>query len=199
MNRFIVADASRCIGCHTCEAACAEAHRQVGLQSLPRLQLMQSYHDSAPQTCRHCEDAPCASVCPVNAIRHTGDAIQLNESLCVSCKLCAIACPFGAIGVAGSRPVGIPPQVITPLAPEPPAAAPAVSPLLDWVPGIRAVAVKCDLCHFSPEGPACVKVCPTRALQLLTPQVVSGASERKRRQAASVTNTPLSQGGADGY
>ena len=42
---------------------------------------------------------------------------------------------------------------------QPPAPA-RVSTLLDWVPGIRAIAVKCDLCSFDEQGPACVRMCP---------------------------------------
>lgn len=40
MNRFVIADSTLCIGCHTCEAACSETHRQHGLQSMPRLRVM---------------------------------------------------------------------------------------------------------------------------------------------------------------
>ncbi len=97
MNRFVIADSTLCIGCHTCEAACSETHRQHGLQSMPRLKVMLNEKESAPQLCHHCEDAPCAVVCPVNAINRVDGAVQLNESLRVSCKLCGIACPFGAI------------------------------------------------------------------------------------------------------
>ncbi len=46
-------------GCHTCEAACSETHRQHGLQSMPRLRVMLNEKESAPQLCHHCEDAPC--------------------------------------------------------------------------------------------------------------------------------------------
>ncbi|UNA33171.1 4Fe-4S binding protein [Klebsiella variicola subsp. variicola] len=42
---------------------------------------------------------------------------KLNESLCVSCKLCGIACPFGAIEFSGSRPLDIPANANTRLAP----------------------------------------------------------------------------------
>jgi formate hydrogenlyase subunit 2 len=35
------------------------------------------------------------------------------------------------------------------------------------VPGVRAIAVKCDLCHFDEQGPACVRTCPTNALLLV--------------------------------
>lgn len=42
MNRFVIADSTVCIGCHTCEAACSETHRQHGLQSMPRLRVMRN-------------------------------------------------------------------------------------------------------------------------------------------------------------
>ena len=83
--------------------------------------------------CHHCEDAPCAAVCPVNAITRVDGAVQLNESLCVSCKLCGIACPFGAIEFSGSRPLDIPANANTPMAPAAPPAPARVSSLLDWV------------------------------------------------------------------
>ncbi|ADU71941.1 4Fe-4S dicluster domain-containing protein [Pantoea sp. At-9b] len=180
MNRFVIADSKLCIGCHTCEAACAETHRQQGLQSMPRLTVTRSRDESAPQLCRHCEDAPCASVCPVNAITRVDGAVQLNANLCVSCKLCGIACPFGAIEFSGSRPLHIPADVNTPKAPAAPPDPLHVSTLLDWIPGVRAVAVKCDLCSFDPNGPACVRTCPTKALQLIDNTDIAKASKRKR-------------------
>lgn len=33
----------------------------------------------------------------------------------------------------------------------------------------RAQAHKCDLCHQRESGPACIEVCPTNALKLVTP------------------------------
>lgn len=29
MNRFIIADATKCIGCRTCEVACAVSHQEI--------------------------------------------------------------------------------------------------------------------------------------------------------------------------
>lgn len=176
MNRFVIADSTVCIGCRTCEAACSETHRQHGLQAMPRLQVMRNEKESAPQMCHHCEDAPCATVCPVNAIQRVDGAVQLNESLCVSCKLCGIACPFGAIEFSGSRPLDIPANANTRLAPPAPPAPARVSSLLDWVPGVRAIAVKCDLCHFDDQGPACVRTCPTNALMLVDSREVGGVN-----------------------
>ncbi|MDI5823442.1 hypothetical protein MJI95_37170, partial [Salmonella enterica subsp. enterica serovar Kentucky] len=46
--------------------------------------------------------------------------------------------------VEGAR--DIPANANTPKAPPAPPAPARVSTLLDWVPGVRAIAVKCDLC-----------------------------------------------------
>ncbi|SFN52379.1 formate hydrogenlyase subunit 2 [Izhakiella capsodis] len=192
MNLFVIADSARCIGCHTCEAACSEQHRQQGLQTQPRLSVTLNHQYSAPQLCHQCEDAPCAQVCPVNAINRSNGAIQLNESLCVSCKLCGIACPFGAITYSGSQPQGITPGCHTPLAAAAPPPPASISPFLDWSPGVRAVAVKCDLCHFDEQGPACVRTCPTGALKLIDNQDVERASQRKRQLAVTAFPDDLS-------
>lgn len=191
MNRFVIADPRLCIGCNTCVAACSAEHQAQGLQSEPRLRVMRNAWDSAPGMCHQCEDAPCAQVCPVNAITHQDDAIVLNESLCVSCKLCGIACPFGAVTFSGSRPLAIPQHCNTPLALPAPLPPAAVSPFLDCIPGIRAVAVKCDLCLFNDDGPACVKTCPTNALMLVTTESSQRASEHKRQNAMEALHADL--------
>lgn len=60
--------------------------------------------ESAPQLCHHCEDAPCAGVCPVNTITAlTALNCNWNENRQQAQKLCGIACPFGAIEFSGSR------------------------------------------------------------------------------------------------
>jgi hydrogenase-4 component A len=78
MNRFVIAEPQQCIGCNTCMAACTEVHKAEGLQSHPRLLVTRIGQQTAPILCRHCEDAPCARVCPVNAITHGEHAIELN-------------------------------------------------------------------------------------------------------------------------
>ncbi|MCS3433487.1 formate hydrogenlyase subunit 2 [Klebsiella sp. BIGb0407] len=191
MNQYVIADPKLCIGCNTCMASCSQEHQRQGLQSAPRLQVMRNRLDSAPVMCHQCEDAPCAQVCPVNAITRENDAIYLNESLCVSCKLCALACPFGAITFSGSTPLDIPLDCNTSKARPAPRPPRAVSPFLDCVPGVRAVAVKCDLCNFSSEGPACIKTCPTQAITLVTPALSENASQQKRLNAMNVFSTRL--------
>ena len=47
--------------------------------------------------CQQCHDPLCADVCVMGAIRkdeETG-ALLVNEALCVGCRTCVIACPFG--------------------------------------------------------------------------------------------------------
>ena len=48
--------------------------------------------------CRRCVHASCILACPFDALVRTEDGIVKRHNLrCVSCKSCAIACPFGTI------------------------------------------------------------------------------------------------------
>ena len=69
MNRFIMADASKCIGCRTCEVACVVSPRSriaplTPDTFLPRIHVIKGVNISTAAICRQCEDAPCANVCP---------------------------------------------------------------------------------------------------------------------------------------
>ena len=183
MNRFIDINPERCIGCGTCQSACADAHRMQGLQDTPRLALVKTGGISAALACHHCEGAPCAEACPVNAIEHDGDRIHVKEQECIGCRLCAIACPFGAIHPDGTSIAGVAGMCDpTPSYPK------SLSSLLTWAPGQYTCAVKCDLCAFDPDGPHCVAACPTKALT-----VMGGAADRELDEAKrlrSIENGP---------
>jgi len=183
VNRFIGINPEKCIGCGTCLSACSDAHRERGLQAEPRLALTRTGEVSAAITCHHCEGAPCATVCPVNAITHEDGYIRVNEQTCIGCRLCAIACPFGAIHPSGTSIAGVAGTCDpTPLYPR------ALSPLLTQAPGQYTCAVKCDMCAFDPAGPRCVAACPTAALTLEDPAAESELDEAKRqRELASGT------------
>ena len=52
-----------------------------------------------PYTCTQCDEAWCLHACPVEAIvvdAATGAKVVLDD-VCVGCKVCTIACPFGTI------------------------------------------------------------------------------------------------------
>ena len=177
MNRFVLADSRRCIGCYACVAGCVETHRAAGLQAYPRLYIIHSPEGTMPVQCRHCECPACEAVCPVQAITLRGGSVVLNEGLCIGCKLCAIACPFGAI-IPGGTPVpkfefnvGQYTYVNTPYESGPmylrEFALEERLSILNLSTGQKTVAVKCDLCWFSDTGPACVIACPHGALRLV--------------------------------
>jgi Fe-S-cluster-containing hydrogenase component 2 len=49
-------------------------------------------------TCRKCEDAPCITVCPSEALeKDENGVINRHTNLCISCKSCVTICPFGTM------------------------------------------------------------------------------------------------------
>jgi Fe-S-cluster-containing hydrogenase component 2 len=91
--------------------------------------------------------------------------------------MCGLACPFGVI-ISGGTPIpayGFNTSqysyINTPYQSEPMHLREMdqenVISLLVWHIGQKKVAIKCDLCFFDREGPACVRACPHRALSLI--------------------------------
>jgi hydrogenase-4 component A len=182
-------------------AACSTVHKQQGLQSHPRLTVVKRDDATAPVMCRHCEDAPCATVCPVQAITKQQDRVMLNETLCVGCTLCAVACPFGAIAFDGSRPIAMANSYDTYIPSTIRSSNPSTSipsmfgqDILAWEPGVKSIAVKCDLCGFREQGPACAEVCPTQAIIMIDEASIAKTRDIKRESAAD--SSASAKGGA---
>ncbi len=55
--------------------------------------------------------------------------------------------------------------------------------LLRWEPGVQTVAVKCDLCDFLPEGPACVRAAQRFVAQEMPGHAATAGKMRWPRQA----------------
>ena len=100
----MVHDDNLCIGCQACNIACRSENKIP--DSVYRLQVWikpKKYSNSTMgfefhrQSCVHCENAPCVSVCPTKASFKNSDGIVLiNENLCVGCLYCVAACPYRA-------------------------------------------------------------------------------------------------------
>lgn len=108
MTSFIVASPQACIGCRTCEVACALEHVAPGAEFNPRLKVMRLDELSVPVMCHQCENAPCVGACPTGALSMSAERVEADASRCIGCQSCAVACPFGAIAIeagAGAAPV----------------------------------------------------------------------------------------------
>ncbi len=93
-----------CIGCHACEAACAEknetpahlAFRSVGYVeggSFPDYKRM-----NISMACNHCDDPVCLKGCPTRAYtKHTEyGAVLQDPETCFGCGYCTWVCPYNA-------------------------------------------------------------------------------------------------------
>lgn len=176
-NCFIIADPIKCLGCRTCEVACVVAHSKQDIftskpseiEFFPRLNVIKTAEVSAPIQCRQCEDAPCAKVCPVKAITIASDHVHIDEKKCVGCKTCVVACPVGAMDMVTEFKNG---KKVT-------QARIKVNAEDNKE---RIIAHKCDICSGRPGGPACVEVCLTKALRMVSAEEMDNMIKAKRRK-----------------
>jgi len=115
----LVIDLDTCVGCHACAVSCKEWNNGGKFGPLPDydkqgpepdgvwFNRVHSYEVAAdgcsstvnlPRSCLHCENALCVTVCPTGAsYKRAEDGIVLiDPEICIGCKLCSWACPYGA-------------------------------------------------------------------------------------------------------
>ena len=101
MPRALLIDPEKCTSCLQCELACSFHHEGAFNPARSRIKVFEFGHGvtSVPYTCTQCADAWCVHACPVAAISVNADtgAREVSADLCVGCKVCTIACPYGTI------------------------------------------------------------------------------------------------------
>ena len=142
--RQILARSEHCLGCKSCELACAVAHSTsknlfAAIQELKppqkRIFVESNGELNFPLQCRQCLDSPCVHACMSGAMQFDSKTglIQVDEQKCVGCMMCVMVCPFGVIAEISTT---------------------------------HKVA-KCDRCQDLNYEPACVAACPTKVLEFV--------------------------------
>lgn len=104
MRLGFVIDQEACIGCHACTVACkAENNVPVGsfrtsVKYVDVGKFPDIRRNFLVQRCNQCTDAPCVTICPVNALIKRPDGIvDVDRDACIGCRACMQACPYDAI------------------------------------------------------------------------------------------------------
>jgi len=160
-------DMNSCIGCHSCEVACAEQNglpagtvwRRVGEIEGGDHPQTRRFHLS--MSCNHCLDPACLNGCPTNAYEKLDTGIVAHHADdCIGCQYCTWTCPYSV---------------------------PAFQP-------DRRIVTKCDMCRPRlDEGylPACVDACPTHAITVEKVRVDDWIADHSAADAPELPSSDL--------
>jgi formate dehydrogenase iron-sulfur subunit len=107
----ILYDSSRCVGCQSCEFACAEANGLPEPKDSPDPKVVRETDENSrsvincystskgevyvKRQCMHCNEPACVSACLTQAMYKTkeGPVIWRGDK-CMGCRYCMVSCPF---------------------------------------------------------------------------------------------------------
>jgi len=103
MDKVIVVDHEKCVGCGNCALACSLVHEGSFSPAKSRIIPIQIRRltTNIPTLCMQCSDPLCMDVCPVKAISRDDEAgaVVVDVDLCIGCRMCTVVCPVGAISI----------------------------------------------------------------------------------------------------
>lgn len=102
MAKTLITNYEKCTGCRQCELVCSVHHTGNSNPTRANIHVIK-WEDRGfylPVFCQQCIDAPCMSVCPSKAISRDEalNRVTIDQDLCIGCRACITACPFGAMG-----------------------------------------------------------------------------------------------------
>lgn len=162
MRYGMVIDLTRCVGCNSCTVACKQANATPPGVLFTRVFIEErgtypnTHLEFLPVICNHCNDAPCVDVCPTGATQKLADGrVTIDQSKCLGCRSCMVACAYNARYFAYSDPEpNFPEMGYTPYEE------------VRYADNRVGTVMKCDFCpdRVAEEGePACVAACPCEA------------------------------------
>src|SRR6266542_3728499 len=100
-NYGFAIDLRKCIGCHACTIACKAEHEipigvnRCWVKTVEKGTFPDTRRFFFPVLCNQCDEAPCARICPTNALFKRRDGIvDLHGDSCIGCRACMVACPY---------------------------------------------------------------------------------------------------------
>lgn len=156
-KKFVmVIDLARCKNARKCVSACQKMHHLPENKEWITVRLMQDSENGSPywfpKSCFHCDNPPCAKVCPVDATFKRSDGLVLiDNKRCIGCKFCMAACPYSTRVFNWEEPAVSPAVGALSYSPE------------TSIPSRVGTVDKCDFCPDmirDKKLPDCVTACP---------------------------------------